>query len=280
MWATAAVGLVVLSGLVGCGADPSRQAREQHPGEGEQRKLVEIASACASSVDEKGMGEFVVRSKTLVSNEEGRMEVPCIIKLERGGELVLSRVVLRGKDLHIGEKKPNGQGRVRIENYELYGAEDATFLVLLSDPEDRIGIHGSTLDSPRGLQVQVKAQKANGSASGKGGEINVTGSTLRSAGAQTQGLIFTAGSVSGRTNIVNLELNTVPFDDSDPRFKKTVFMAKDRHKENVRGVPETFECDSDAINQELREAARYAEQRRTGRRGRAMNGRSPRPDTS
>ncbi len=242
-------------------AQQKGQQKQQQANQGQKTRLSDIASACASSVNEKGFGEFVVSSKTIISNEEGEIATPCFIKLERGGELTFNRVKIRSKALHIGDKEANGGGRVRLENSEFYGTDERSELfVRLSDPEDAIALLGSTLDYPSGILARIVSKEANGSASGEGGDIDVTGSTLRSLDPKSQGIELVTGSQSGKMNLVNLDVDTVQVDpDLDPKYKKTFFTAKDCHLENLRGVPDTISCDADDAKERISKAAKISQ---------------------
>lgn len=224
------------------------QAAQEVTGESKLR-LANLAGSCASSVGDDGYGIFEVERPTVISSEEGEIGVPCKIRLERSSSLTLSNVTLRSKNLIVSDFGSNGESKLRIEDSRLTGTEQAAFFAQLSDASDSVVIERSTLDYPGAIWARAFGPVDGGDRDG--GRMDVTASTLRSLGPETEGVQLVVGSETGVGNFVDLQIETVQLDpDLDPRARKAVLMAGECRMERVTGYGDAA-CDpEDALLQE------------------------------
>lgn len=224
------------------------QATQQSPTE-QKLRLANLAGDCESSVGDDGYGVFKVERPTVISSEDGEIGVPCKIRLERGGSLALNDVNLRTKNLVVSDYGSNGESKIRIEDSMLTGVGQTAFFVQLSDAADSIAIESSTLDYPGAIWTRAFGPVDGGDPDG--GRVNVTASTLRSLGPETEGIQLIVGSETGVGNFVDLQIETVQLDpDLDPRARKALLVAGECRMERVTGYGDAV-CDpEDALLQE------------------------------
>lgn len=228
------------------GTEPgSETGGPAQPNGGNNGTLDDLASRCAQSVGEDGFGEVSIEGRLIVSNETGEILVPCRVRLERGGHLQLNNVKLRSKHLVISDYEPNGKTRVRFNNSDLIASGKFGFLLQLSDAEDSVAVHRSTLNYPLSVWVRISGQAQN---SPGGGRIEVKNSTARAADPESEdGIQFVAGEIGGKAEFNKLTLDT---GKPEGEYQNALLFAGDCKTKQVEGFPNR--CGPEAMLQGLR----------------------------
>lgn len=170
------------------------------------------------------------------------------MRLERGGSLKLDNVRLLSKHLLVSDYEPNGETKVQLNNSDLVASGRHGFLLQLSDAEDSLAVHHSTLDYPLAVWARVSDRAKTAADSPGGGLIEVTNSKVLARDPQSDdGIQFVAGEIGGRAKFLKLRLDTA---EPAAGFQNALLFAGECRAEQVEGAPNR--CDARAVLDGLR----------------------------
>ncbi len=189
--------------------------------------LSELADVCEANVDADGLGVVQVNSPVVATDEVVDIDGPCQILLGPAGALRIEGVTLTSDRLLIRDDDSPGANRVEILNSTLTG-RSGRLTITLFDSTDSVQIAGSTLDYPTAVNVRVGAVRDEDYG---GGVIEVSSSTIRARGPDSEGIQLLASDIGGGiARFVDVTLET-------PGDEPRLLLADNCQSTNVDGAP-------------------------------------------
>lgn len=197
----------------------------------------DLRQACIASVGADGFGYFALDGPLAVVGKTVDLPVSCVVDLNAGASVDITDSTVEAENLWIADREPNGPTSVSFVGSAVRGlSSQAGLWVDLSDPEDEIGLEGTTLDfglsvwltiyghldvdvsqdSLGGLRqliigsdgVESVEGGASAQASLGGGLVAVVDSQLVSTDPETEGIILASGERNGVTVVSGSEFQS------------------------------------------------------------------------
>lgn len=204
----------------------------------QQLKVADLDRRCATAPkDDDGFGQVSV-DRRLIVNGRGEVTVPCQLTLKRGGGVTFAGARLRTKHLTIVDEASNGKTQVKVNGSDLLAAGEHGLFVQLHDSEDRISVHGSTIDYPVNVWGRIVDHSP---ADTGGGRVDASGSTIRSTRVK-EGYVnvqFVAGEQTGTATFEDVVFDAPK--DPDTKTSYVLISAGDCEQVRVQNGPRT--CD-------------------------------------